>query len=110
MKKRCGVFLALAATGGALYFAMATSQLAQAEPEAQSAKPAKKPLPHLKHPAVSRHMETLPPLTKLELKSLPPSAIPMEFNGGTVYWIPLDEKFPAKTKTRAEKTRARRAS
>ncbi len=98
--KRIAIFLALAATGGALYLTVAANTTARAAPEVRAAKA---PPPHLKFPAGKRHMETLPPLTKLDLQSLPPDAIPMEFNGGVVYWIPLDEKIPAQSKTSPRK-------
>ncbi len=102
MNKRIGTLLTLTTMCGAIYCAVAANAQAQAETESQPLKPLKKPTIQLKRPRSTNGLKSpLPPLTKLDLKSLPPHAIPMEFNGGTVYWIPLNEKAPVKAKTLA---------
>ena len=110
MNKRMGAVLALAVASGALYGALGVKTAVKAEAEATPTQTVQKPRLQLKRlPSMNGLKAPLPPLTKLDLKSLPPDAIPMNFNGGTVYWIPLNEKIPAQTKTRAAKTPTRKA-
>lgn len=104
MNKKMGIIGALTVLGGALYGAIAPKTVAQAEPQT-SPPAAKKRAPAFKRkPPTWNGLNASPPLlTTLELKALPPGTIPMQFNGGPVYWIPLHEKAPVKTKTRARK-------